>query len=145
MISEKKNDKNECGALEAYIAAHDDARVAATYKTQDGVTLGSWVNNQRQAYKKDQLPQDRIARLEALPGWVWDPHDQQWEENFSALEVYIAEHGDARVANRHKTQDGVTLGSWVATQRQAYKKDQLPQERITRLEALSGWVWSIKE
>ena len=68
-----------------------------------------------------------------------------FEEGFNALEAYVAEHGDARVPDAHKTQDGVALGSWVGTQRMVYKKGLLPQERITRLEALTGWVWSVKE
>ena len=73
---------------------------------------------------------------------MWYVLDQQWGKYFSALEAYIAEHGDAGVLKSHKTQDGVALGQWVVDQRKAYKKGQLLQERVARLEALSGWVWS---
>ena len=131
------------GLLETYIAEHGDARVAAAYKTQDGVALGQWVGDQRQVYKKSLLSQERITRLEALVGWVWDPFDQQWEEGFNALGGYIAEHGDARVLKSHKTQDGMALGRWINKQRQVYKKSLLSQERITRLEGLAGWVWYV--
>jgi len=44
----------------------------------------------RTAYKKGQLSQGPITRLEGLPGWVWDPVDQQWEEALSALEAHTA-------------------------------------------------------
>ena len=132
-------------ALEAYVAKHGDAKVVFTHKTQDGVALGSWVGTQRKYYKQGQLSHERIAKLEALVGWVWDPFDQQWEEGFSALEAYVAKHGDAGVPVTHKTQDGFALGQWVSVQRRAYKKGQLSQERITRLEALAGWAWSAKE
>ena len=88
---------------------------------------------------------EHITSLEGLPGWVWDALDQQWREAFGALETYIAEHGDARVVITHKTQDGFALGIWVRNQRVAKKESQLSQERITRLEALVGWVWSAKE
>ena len=132
-------------ALEAYIAEHGDARVSQTHKTQDSFALGDWINGQRQAYKKGRLSQERITRLEALPGWVWDPIDQQWEEGFNALEAYIAEHGDAKVAVTYIAQNGVALRAWVNRQRTTYKKGQLSQERITRLEGLVGWMWSVKE
>ena len=132
-------------ALETYIAEHGDARVALRHKTKDGVALGQWVQDRRKNYKKGQLPQDRITRLEGLTGWVWDQLTQRWEEAFNALEAYIAEHGDARVANAYKTQDGFALGIWVRNQRVTKKKGQLSQERITRLEALPGWAWSAKE
>ena len=132
-------------ALEAYVAQYGDTRVPVTHKAQDGIALGGWVSAQRGAYKRGQLSQERITRLEGLVGWMWDPFDQQWEEAFSALETYVAEHGDTKVSQTHKTQDGLALGEWIKSQRTAYKKGLLPQERITRLEALVGWVWSAKE
>ena len=132
-----------CSALEAYVAEHGDTRVAATYKTQDGIALGAWVSNQRTNKNQGKLSQERITRLEALPGWVWVV--EAWEEGFGALKTYVVDHGNARVSNKHKTNEGVALGSWVANQRTAYKNGKLSQERITRLEVLPGWVWSTKE
>ena len=131
------------GLLETYIAEHGDARVPTSHKTQDGVALGTWVINQRTTKNKGLLSQERITRLEALAGWVWVV--EAWEKGFSALETYVVEHGDARVALRHKTLDSIALGAWVQTQRRVYKKGLLPQDRITRLEALTGWVWSAKK
>ena len=37
------------------------------------IFLGAWVGYIRQRKKKNQLPQNRIDELEALPGWKWGP------------------------------------------------------------------------
>ena len=59
------------------------------YVTPDGFKLGSWVSDQRKNKSKNLLSQDRIERLEALPGWSWDPFTEQWEEAFGQLQSYV--------------------------------------------------------
>ena len=55
-----------------YYKDNNDGHVPVTYKTEDGYKLGQWVDNQRQAYKREKLTDERIRRLEAL-GIVWEP------------------------------------------------------------------------
>ena len=52
------------------------------------------------------------------------------------MKAFKAEHGRCNVPESHGP-----LGKWVATQRQAYKKGKLPEERILKLDAL-GFVWN---
>jgi len=97
-------------------------------------SLGEWVVTQRKNYKKGKLSDERIARLKSI-GFVWDPQEQQWLDRFDELTKYKAEEGDCNVQQSHGP-----LGEWVATQRKNYKKGDIADERIARLESI-GFVW----
>jgi hypothetical protein len=127
-------------ALQSYVQEHGNALVPYGYKLSDGVSLGTWVSTQRQ--NKDTLSYEKKTRLEALQGWTWDPFDLKWENGFDVLKHYVEKHGNALVPYGFKTADKYSLGIWVGTQRA--NKDSLPAHRRTRLEALQGWVWSVK-
>ncbi|MEE7625238.1 helicase associated domain-containing protein [Methylobacter sp. Wu8] len=131
--------------LQFYVKLNGDARVPALYVTLDGLKLGRWVTTQRQNKSKNLLSQDRIERFEALSGWSWDLITEKWEEAFEQLQSYVKLNGDARVPATHIASDELNLGTWVRIQRQNKSKNLLSQDRIERLEALSGWVWSFKK
>ena len=84
---------------------------------------------------------DRRQRLEALPGWSWNPHSDHWEEGFSHLKQFSDREGHCRVPAKHITDDGYPLGAWVNTQRTS--KESINLDRRRRLEALPGWSWDI--
>jgi superfamily II DNA or RNA helicase len=125
------------GLLQQYVAQNGDAKPPHVFKTLDGFALGSWVSTQR--HEKDSLSQDRIARLESLKGWSWDPFVEQWNDGYVALTAYVAQNGDARPTASFKTKEGFALGGWVSGQRS--KRESLSQDRTTRLESLKGWSW----
>ncbi|NDB22083.1 MAG: hypothetical protein EB020_14575, partial [Proteobacteria bacterium] len=81
-------------------------------------------------------------RLEALPGWTWGARETQWEEAFARLGAFVVDRGDCRVPLDHVTGDGYRLGMWVVAQRTT--RDTMTAERRGRLEALPGWVWTIR-
>ena len=56
--------------LEAFVAERGHARVPQTHHGDD-YPLGTWVNFQRQSYRRRKLSADRIARLDGVKGWVW--------------------------------------------------------------------------
>ena len=85
---------------------------------------------------------DRRQRLEALPGWSWDPHSDQWEEGLFHLKQFSERKWHCRVPAKHITDDGYPLGAWVNTQRTS--KESINLDRRRRLEALPGWSWDVR-
>jgi hypothetical protein len=130
--------------LERFVARTGDARGTGEHR-EEGFPLGKWVKNQRSFYRASSLSADRIARLEALPGWTWDAQATKWEEGFSHLEQFVARVGNARAPWQHRDDDDYPLGQWVAKQRVLYRTGSLSADRIARLEALPGWTWDAQE
>jgi len=126
------------GKLAAYATVNGDCLVASG--SGHAYELGRWVGKQRS--KRASMTAERRGRLEALPGWTWDPFETQWEDGFARLETYLSEKGGCLVPANHVTSDGYRLGQWVNVQRT--KRTTMPADRKSRLEALPGWVWTIR-
>ncbi|WP_063905947.1 DEAD/DEAH box helicase [Nocardia kruczakiae] len=107
---------------------------------EEGIKLGSWVNEQRN--RKEEIGAERRARLEATPGWAWDPHAAAWERGYGALVRYADREGHARVPGEH-VEGIVKLGGWVGEQRAS--QGTMSSERRMRLEAVPGWSWNSTE
>ena len=129
--------------LKQFVAREGHARVPQRHKNADGFALGTWVGSRRKYYKKSELSPERIAALEAVPGWVWDPFEYDFQNGLERLKQFIAREGHARVPLRHKDAVGFALGQWVTNRRMEYKKGNLLPERIAALEAVPGWVWNV--
>ncbi|MGV7633065.1 Helicase associated domain protein [Mycobacterium kansasii] len=107
---------------------------------EDGVNLGSWVNEQRN--KEKTMKAERKALLESVPGWTWDPYGESWERGYAALTRFADREGHARVP-REYIEDGLNLGGWVAEQRS--QRTKMTDNRRKRLEAVPGWSWNAVE
>jgi superfamily II DNA or RNA helicase len=125
--------------LQTYTLANGAARPLSTYKTAEGLSLGSWVVTQRN--NKDSLTPERQRLLESLAGWSWDLIADQWDEVLERLKTYTLANGAARPLSTYKTAEGLSLGSWVVTQRMS--RDSLTPERQRLLESLAGWSWDL--
>ena len=115
-------------ALDAYKMAHGDCNVPARWKPN--LQLGVWCARVRIARKDEKLSVEEIRRLDEL-GFCWDPLSVAWEEKFSALTVFKANHGHCDVPKRWKGRPG--LGMWCSNQRTAYKGATLAADRVKRL------------
>jgi Fe2+ transport system protein FeoA len=130
--------ENHFDLLKCYGEEHGDCFVPQKYEA-GGIKLGNWVYNQRQAYSKGTMESERKQRLEEL-GFVWDPREARWEENFGRLKRYSEDHGECFVPQAYAAEDGTKLGEWVNNQRRAHSKLTLDLERTRRLEEL-GFAW----
>jgi superfamily II DNA or RNA helicase len=102
--------------------------------TEDGLNLGTWMQNQRSQKKK--LSSDRLKKLNSI-GFTWDVMLEQWEYAYNQLELFRKREGHSHVPTSYE-QGGIKLGRWVSTQRVEFK--QLSSEQISRLNSL-GFVW----
>lgn len=131
----------------AYYEEFGDLLVPARYKSPDGFLLGSWISNLRQrrlnGEQSELLDEERIARLDAI-GMAWDASSVRWEKNYCAALEYYNAHGDLLVPFDYKTSDGLALGTWVRSLRQARKgefnRKPPTQEQIERLDKI-GMYW----
>ena len=133
------------GVLEEYVRRNGTARVVRRLNgPENELKLAHWVQTQRSWHARGGLRPDRAARLDALPGWVWEANEAAWEEGFAHMQKYATKHGNCIVPHSLK-QDGYGLGSWVNNQRTNYGKGNLKPEYVKRLESLPGWVWDVNE
>lgn len=70
-----------------------------------------------------------------------------WETYYLAAQDYYRQQGHLRIPRRYVTPAGLTLGSWIQTQRKVYAgkvNGALTEEKIEKLNAI-GMVWNIRE
>jgi superfamily II DNA or RNA helicase len=130
------------GRLQRFVEREGHSRVPVAYRDEDGFWLGQWVVNQRALGAREVLLQERVRRLEAVPGWVWNTKDARWEEGLARLQQFADREGHSRIPASYRDEDGFTLGSWVAVQRSFRRRSRLTEDRVRRLEAVPGWAWN---
>ena len=123
--------------LEKYKENYGNCNVPSSW--QENKVLASWVVRQRKKFRNDKLSDDCIELLEYI-GFMWNPHEANWEEMFDALIEYKKDHGDCNVPSTWK--ENKQLARWTTKQRQKYRDGKLSDDRIKRLEDI-GFEWNI--
>ena len=109
-------------------------------RTGESEKVGRWLTKQRSNFRAGKLSRDRIAQLESIPNWTWEPIDSKWEEGFSRLSVFLEREGSAKVPEDY-SEAGYNLGTWVRHQKAKYRQGRMSTEQARRFEELPGWVW----
>ncbi|MGW6718063.1 Helicase associated domain protein [Streptomyces sp. NPDC054995] len=139
--------------LRTWVQEHGHAQVPseATVKSgDDGGTygLGTWVSEQRRAFKAGTLKAWRADLLNEV-GMVWSVGDAGFWKNLTAARAYMATHGTL-ACPRSAVMDGVAVGQWLANLRKpgglGNNKDRATSRRRA-LEAIDpDWKprWSVE-
>ncbi|WP_409304713.1 Helicase associated domain protein [Peribacillus sp. SCS-155] len=101
------------------------------------VGLGEWVSGIRKSFKNGKLNKEKVDTLNSI-GFVWNTHDEYWEQMYTILLDYISKYGHCLVP-KHSI-DYKSLGIWVRTQRNHYKNKTLDINKVTKLNDI-GFVW----
>lgn len=68
---------------------------------------------------------------------------EQWNTKYLLAKDYFKENGNLNINSKYISKDGTKLGSWIRTQRVAYKNGELSDDRINRLNEIE-MIWDIK-
>ena len=132
-------------AASTYYAEHGNLKVPLRYKTPGGLSLGDWVQTQRQIRKGKRtfgaLTQQQIERLDGI-GMVWETRSETaWARGLEAARRYRQQYGDLQVPSAYKDADGFALGNWIRNTRSRFGSGGLKESQIRELDAL-GMVWN---
>jgi superfamily II DNA or RNA helicase len=118
--------------LRQYVSRYGHAGVPYSHK-EDGEKLGQWVANIRS--RKDRLTDSMRNALDAV-GFIWNPKDVRWNENYGALKFYLANGGDVAVP-KGTVQNDINLHNFVEVQRRKRQNGTLPSRQLEMLERLN--------
>jgi hypothetical protein len=130
--------------LHAVPASPNRDRSFAEINGPQTALYGRWIVARRGAFKKGKLSTERIAALESLDGWVWDPRDADYLDSLARLGALIQLEGQQWGRALYQERNAKIRG-WVFHQRARHRNRELSAERITALESLEGWDWGREE
>lgn len=100
------------------------------YDIYQGVKIGNWCNTQRQNYKKQTLSKEHENMLCGI-GFEFDLLNKQWDDKILLYQQFKAEF--KREPTRYDVYHGVRIGVWLSTNKNAFLKGKLSEERINLL------------
>ena len=115
--------------------------------------LGSWVDNQRTAYKNmkggkkgKKITDEKVNKLESI-GFFWGktfPALATWEDRFEELQKYQKAMGNCNI--HISMMDPSPLAKWVSAQRSEYKRFKKGRDSLLSLDQLEhlngiGFNW----
>lgn len=104
----------------------------------NGVRLNTWVSSQRLMYRKGQLSEERIKKLEKI-GMYWGTRsEREWTEQFDDAKLYYQEHGNLSVPKEYISAHGKKTKYWLEKQKNSYRKGNLSVKQIELLKSINA-------
>ncbi len=117
---------------------------------ENGIALGWWVYNQKQAYNgkgKSKITEEQIRLLEEI-GMNFNVkyNEEAWKNKYNLAKKYYEHYGNLNIPVKFKTingidydANGINLGSWIDNQKQTYNGKgscKITEEQIRLLEEI---------
>lgn len=99
--------------------------------------LADWLSTQRTNQRLERLCFYQQRRLEALPGFRWEPLSEEWHERLNSCAAFLATHGRLpriRSAEREER----SLARWIYAQRTRQRHGQLTAEEHEAFEPFAA-------
>lgn len=97
------------------------------------IFIGTWLSMQRCFYKKNNLSEDKIKKLNDI-GIIWDVSNKNWEMNYNLLLLFIEEN--KRLPLLKEQFKNIRIGRWISTQRTTYYNNKLSKEKFNKLKSI---------
>jgi hypothetical protein len=102
--------------------------------------LVEWLRYQRRPRTLETHCDYQRRRLEAIPGFLWDPITDRWSDTFRDYERFLVRH---RRAPSVRCVDPLErhLAAWASKQRHLRRRGHLDPARESALARLPIWTW----
>jgi superfamily II DNA or RNA helicase len=139
------NFEANCLRLEAVASERGSLRNLGDDYSFQGLNVSSWMTTLRGAIKHGSLSQNRIERLERIPGWSLDPYEDDFLQGLTFLEEFVKRNGTTKVPVDFLNEAGFNLGLWVENVRNRNRRGNYPKERVDRFTVFPDWDWDPRQ
>jgi hypothetical protein len=91
-------------------------------------------------YQRGKMSADIAKIVEQIPHWEWQPSGHRRDDRIELLVEAYGVMGRSALLNDAKFK-GVSIGTWVRSQRVSHANGTMPPEVTERLNDLSFWTW----
>ncbi len=136
-----------------YYEHHGNLEIPTKFKTingyeydENGIKLGLWILNQRQALKKGKVTDEQLKLLKEIGMIIGNVNDEKWMQNYKLAKAYYEYYGNLEIPQDFRTingyeydESGKNIGDWISNQRQAYKNNgrrKITEQQIKLLEEI---------
>ncbi|MDR0905189.1 MAG: helicase associated domain-containing protein [Oscillospiraceae bacterium] len=123
----------------SYMRQYGVDRIPSEYK-EDGMSLGSWLMQQKRAFCEKRLRKDQYERIKELNRASY--RQEQWETWFKFARDFWMITGHLFIPPETMCKLG-NLYSWIATQRLSKRAGRLTECQISQLESI-GMIWMVR-
>ena len=154
MRFENERWRKKYNLAKAYFEHYGNLEIPTIFKTtngyeydENGIALGNWIGKQRQTYKgqgTQKITPYQIKLLKEI-GMRFENKDimETWMEKYNLAKVYFEHYDNLEIPKTFKTingydydENGIALGTWIVTQRTAYKGDSTNKITPTQIKLL---------